>query len=128
MLDEQKLVFLNEIRNRLFDINKKVREMESNMIFLLVNPDAVIIEEINKQQDLSSLDAENNSNTITRPKTDFGQEKNYLTDPSQVHAKLAEYMSMRYELLIEEKEILGAIDTERKLHPHSDFAKNIHGL
>ena len=119
---------LQNIRAKLSQINTSVRNLESNMIFLLVNPELVTYTDqstvSSQQQDMGSgLDNEYES-VMTVQRTDFGQEQ-FLTNPTELHDLLADNMGTRHDLMVSETEILSAL-YEQKKKAHYDNADSVY--
>lgn len=99
---------LQSVKSRLFNVNRKVRDLESNVISLLVNPERIY----STQSSSTSSDGEG-SQVMRIQQVDFGQEQ-YLTDPAMLDDQLSESLGMRYALMIAEKEIFAAIHERDK--------------
>ena len=108
---------LRSIRGKLSEVNSAVRKLESNMIFLLVNPGLVNhtsseTSNSSEQESTSNIDEEHSA-VVSVPTTDYGQEE-FMTDPVQLHDELSQNMGVRYALMVSEEQILDAIDVEKK--------------
>lgn len=88
---------LNTIRGKLFDVNKSLRDLEFNMLFLLAHPEVVSINPDNKQS--------SSNQSIT-----------YNTNRIEVDIQHAEYMTSRYDLMLTERDILAAIYEKKQEH------------
>ena len=115
---------LRSIRGKLSEINTAVRRLESNMIFLLVNPGLV---NCTSSETSSSTEQESVWNTgeehsvvVSVPKTDYGQEE-FMTDPIQLHDELSQSMGVRHALMVSEDEILDAMDVQKKKKHHENI-------
>ena len=121
---------LRSIRGKLSEINSAVRNLESNMIFLLVNPELVNstpseASSSSQEQEIANLwGYEPNSVVMSVPKTDYGQEQ-FTTDPIELDNQLAQHMGVRHSLMVCESEILAAI-YERNKKAYSEDAKSAH--
>lgn len=111
---------LRTVRGRLDEINCKVRNLESNMIFLLVNPHLVIYkneESQGNQQFTEPLTEGEQPQVMTVQQVDFGQEQ-YILDPSELNGLLSDNLGTRHELMVAESEILHALYDEKKKDPN----------
>ena len=118
---------LQAIKSRLFDVNKKVRELESNMIFLLVNPELTYTttqsSNSSNNQGTSDIDgSQNQGQVLSSQQVDFGQEQ-YLTNPAELDDKLSQNLGSRHALMVTEEEILAAIHERDK---EKDYEKQSH--
>ena len=108
---------LQSIRGKLSEINTAVRKLESNMIFLLVNPGLVnyTSSETSNSSEQESVwnTGEDHSAVVSTPKTDYGQEE-FMTNPIQLHDELSQNMGVRHALMVSEDEIVDAIDAQKK--------------
>ena len=110
---------LNEVRGKLFGINKKVNELEYNMIFLLVRPDLINYsssEDNNNHQQTGSEDSGTQSHA-TDNSAYYKWEPTFITNPAELHGKIADYMGIRYGLLINQKELIESMDAEKSKGP-----------
>ncbi len=109
---------LQSIRGRLSEVNSSVRKLESNMIFLLVHPELLTYtsnsdgDSKTRNEYVWEVDRQS-SVVMSNPRTDYGQEE-YTTNSSELHSKIDESMSLRYELMISEGEISDALYEEKK--------------
>ena len=112
-------VRLQNIRAKLSQVNTAVRNLESNMIFLLVNPELVNYapsqssDSSSEQQSADAWDFDQHSVVISNPRTDYGQEQ-FLTNPTELHGLLADSMGARHDLMVNESEILSALYEQNK--------------
>ena len=108
---------LRSVRGKLSEINTAVRRLESNMIFLLVNPGLVNYTPSgtsnSSEQESTWNTGEEHSVAASVPKTDYGQEE-FMTNPVQLHDELSQNMGIRYALMVNEDEILDAIYVQEK--------------
>ena len=102
---------LQSVKSRLFNVNRKVRELESNMIFLLVNPELTYS---TQSSSTSSSDGEGSQSQVMRiQQVDFGQEQ-FMTDPVMLDDELSQSFGLRHSLMTAEEEILAAIHERDK--------------
>ena len=117
---------LQNIRAKLSEVNSAVRRLESNMIFLLVNPELIHYDssqtsDSNSEQSTSMWSSDgDNSIVVSSIRTDYGQE-NFMTNPIELSGQYAENMGARHDLMLCQSEILSAID-EQKKKAHYDHA------
>ena len=115
---------LQNIRAKLSEVNSAVRKLESNMIFLLVNPDLITYtssQNSNSEQSASMRSSDgDDSIVVSNIRTDYGQEE-FMTNPVELNGQYAENMGARHDLMVYESEILSAID-EQKKKAHYDHA------
>ena len=123
---------LQNIRGRLSAINTSVRNLESNMIFLLVNPERVTYtsedsgsseQHTGDLSDSSSGDTQS-SVVVSTPRTDFGQEW-FTTNPYELNDQLSKSVTVRHSLMISENEILAAIDEQKKKNHHDSASADL---
>ena len=107
---------LQNIRAKLSNVNSAVRNLESNMIFLLVNPELIYStsSDSKSEQSISMWSSEgDNSTVVSSIRTDYGQE-GFITNSIELSGQYAENMSARHDLMICQSEILSAIDEQKK--------------
>lgn len=116
---------LQNIKAKLATVNSAVRRLESNMIFLLVNPDLVTYTSDStdggSEQTVRMWSSDGDDPIVmSTPRTDYGQEE-FMTNPAELNGLLADSMGLRHALMVGEKEILSTID-EQKKKAHYDNA------
>ena len=109
---------LQSVRGKLSAVNRSVRQLESNMVFLLVNPHLVNYTSSQStdtsQQEPHMWDVDSQGTVVaSNPKTDFGQEE-FLTNPAEIHGQYSDAMGLRHSLMVNEDEILSALHEEKK--------------
>ncbi len=104
---------LRTIRSKLSEINSKVRNLESNMIFLLVHPHLVVYRNEESQSNQQSTNEPDQPQVMTVQKVDFGQEQ-YTLDPSELNGLLSDNLGTRHELMVSEAEILHSMYDQKK--------------
>ncbi len=118
---------LHAVRGKLMDISSKISQLESNVIFLLVNPflvdspSAYTSSEENEDEGENENDSEDifyDQPVIIDSAVEEEWQHKFITDSSVVNAKLAECMTARHGLLIEQKELVEGFNEEKKKHGH----------
>ena len=124
---------LQHIKTKLSEVNSAVRKLESNMIFLLVHPELVTYASQNSGSDSNEQQSDSpwslhdeHSTVMSNPKVDYGQEQ-FMTNPNELSGQYSDYMGVRHDLMVNESEILGAID-EQKKHSYYDHTNENHEL
>ena len=122
---------LQNIRAKLSNVNSAVRKLESNMIFLLVNPELIQYassetSDSKSEQSVSMWSSDgDNSTVVSNIRTDYGQE-GFMTNPIELGGQYAENMGTRHALMICQSEILSAIDEQKKKSHYDQAALTDH--
>lgn len=108
---------LRDVRAKLFEINSAVKKLESNMIFLLVNPELITYtssqdSDSSSEQQFTNA-SEPNQEHVAIITSLYGPEQ-FLTNPIELHGQYAENMGARHDLMTRESEILGALHEQNK--------------
>lgn len=108
---------LRDVRAKLFEINSAVKKLESNMIFLLVNPELITY----TSSQSSGNSSEPQSTDVSDPNQEYSVvisnpyiQAQFLTNPIELHGQYAENMGARHDLMVSESEILGALHEQNK--------------
>lgn len=108
---------LRDVRAKLFEINSAVRKLESNMIFLLVNPELVTY----ASSESSGNSSEPQSIDVSDPNQEYSVvisnpyvQTQFITNPIELHGQYAENMGARHDLMTRESEILSALHEQNK--------------
>ncbi len=105
---------LSEVRSKLFEINKTVSELESNVLFLLCRPDLINYSPKDSSEQETSTENADTQKLATDNSAYYRWEPTFITNPSKLHSKIDERMSLRYELMVSEGEISDALYEEKK--------------
>ena len=110
---------LNHIRSRLFEVSVRLNELESNLIFASLLPEIVTVLPNNSNEETTENDSDATSQT-TDNSLYFRLLPSVIVTPSELRGNVAECMNIRYKLILDQSDIVGALDEEKKKSDHAN--------
>ncbi len=123
---------LNHTRGRLFEVSVRLNELESNLIFASLMPEIISVLPKNDNEETTENDSDKTSHT-TDNSLYFSLLPSVINTPSELRGNVAECMNIRYRLILDQTDIVGALDEEKKKSTHANdleyyYSGNENGL
>ena len=111
---------LDEVRSKLSNICKKIKELEFNVMSCELNPTEIIPEtgSVNNSQNFASDHSDSNNIVYVR------NNMFVVSIPRELMAQLNEYMDINHSLMVSERELVDALNEQRKRqYGHNDSSQ-----
>ena len=108
---------LDEVRDKLSNVYRKVKELESIMVSYELSPNEVIPEHLSEGEDKNKIITTDN----------YARESIFVVSiPSEILSELSENRDIEYSLEVSGRELSDALDEQNKSHQKLDFGNSLH--